>query len=81
MLGQTADAHPDVESAYSNFDPVGAYAAADRAGGDCASLTLFVMNLIKRPEESLMAISVRGVSKRFGDFIALDDVLESPAAH
>jgi sulfate transport system permease protein len=46
VLGQTQTLTLTVDSAYNNFDPVGAYAAALELAA-IALTTLFVMNLIK----------------------------------
>ena len=39
-----------------------------------AILVLVAMTVIRPKEDRLMSILVRNVSKRFGDFVALDDV-------
>ena len=63
-----------VEKRFQNFDLAGAYAASTLLAL-LALATLLAMTLLDREEgHDLMAIEVRNVSKRFGDFTALDDV-------
>ena len=55
-----------------NFDKAGAYAAS-LVLALIAVATLVAMNVFKR-KEALMSIIVEDARKRFGDFVALDDV-------
>ena len=63
-----------MQDEYENFNLPGAYAIA-LALAAIAIVVLVLMTTL-RPKEAngLMSISVRNVSKRFGDFVALDDV-------
>ena len=62
-----------MEERFQRFDLTGAYAAAVVLAL-LALATLLAMNLIKPKEASAVSIVVESVSKRFGDFAALDDV-------
>ncbi len=75
--GQTQTLPLYVQDRFENFDATGAYTAAVVLAL-LALATLVAMNLLTRrtrtQDGGLMAIEVRNVSKRFGDFVALDDV-------
>ena len=76
LSGETETATLFVEQRFQNFDLTGAYAAS-MVLAILALATLLAMNLISpRREEEVtpMAIKVENVCKRFGDFVALDDV-------
>ena len=73
LSGQTETATLFVENRFQRFDVTGAYAASVVLAL-LALATLLAMNLIKPKEAQAMSIVVESVSKRFGDFVALDDV-------
>ena len=73
LSGQTETATLFVENRFQRFDVTGAYAAAVVLAL-MALVTLLAMNMIKPKEAQAMSIVVENVSKRFGDFVALDDV-------
>ena len=77
--GQTQTLPLYVQDRFENFDTTGAYTAAVVLAL-LALVTLLAMNLLDTTHATedgrLMAIEVRNVSKRFGDFVALDDVCD-----
>ena len=74
LQGETETATLRVQERYEAFDLAGAYAISIVLAL-IAILVLVAMTVIRpREETSLMSILVRNVSKRFGDFVALEDV-------
>ncbi len=76
VLGETRTATLTVEEKYLNFDQQGAYAVGIPARHGVRDLhrgrrTHQTEGRERRPR---MSIEVKGVTKRFGDFVALDDV-------
>ena len=77
IAGETETLTLLVEKRFQNFDLAGAYAASALLAL-IALATLLAMSLIGSRRSRVM-IAVESVSKRFGDFAALDDVsLEAP---
>ena len=72
VAGQTETLTLLVENRFQNFDLAGAYAASALLAV-IALATLLGMTLLKPRKEDLV-IAVHGVTKRYGDFAALDDV-------
>ena len=72
IAGRTQTLTQYVQASYDNYDQTGAYAASVLLAG-LAILTLLLMTML-RPREEVMAIEARNVTKRFGEFVALDDV-------
>ena len=72
--GKTETATLRVQDHYENFDVGGRLRHLARARRDRPSSFSIAMTLLRPKEEQLMSIEVRNVSKRFGDFQALDDV-------
>ena len=73
ISGQTETLTLYVGNQFGNYNLVGAY----MGGLVLAVISLLVLGLLslsKRKEDAVMAIQVRGVSKRFGDAVALEDV-------
>ncbi len=75
LQGQTETATLRVEERYESFDLAGAYAISIVLAL-IAILVLVLMTVIQPQRGARLAVSihVRNVSKRFGDFTALDDV-------
>ena len=77
IAGETETLTLLVEKRFQNFDLAGAYAASALLAL-IALTTLFAMSLIGDRRSGAM-IAVESVSKRFGDFTALDDIsFEAP---
>ena len=73
LEGQTQTLTLYVQEHFQNFDAVGAYSAAFLLAL-IAIVALVVISVAASQGEQLMAIRVRNVTKRFGDFVALDNV-------
>ena len=74
VAGQTQTATLVVEQKYQNFDQATAY--APRSCSLCPRVACIVVVSILRLRRSreAMSIEIKDVNKRFGDFVALDDV-------
>ena len=79
--GRTETATLRVQERYESFDLPGAYAIS-LVLALIAVIVLVCMTVIRAERGSrLMSISICNVTKRFGDFVALDDVsLDVPTA-
>ena len=73
FTGETQTATLVVEQKYQNFEQSTAYATSFMLAF-VAVLCIVVVSLLRPKESTLMSIDVSGVTKRFGDFVALDDV-------
>ena len=73
IVGQTQTATLFVEERFENFDQPAAYAASFTLAMT-AVVALLLTRYLRPRGDRLMSITVRNVTKRFGDFVALDDV-------
>ena len=79
ISGKTETRHAPRRGAVPDLRPDGRLRRVARARPAGAASTLLLMNLLKTEEDIVMSIAVKNITKRFGDFVALDDVsLEVP---
>ncbi len=76
VLGETRTATLVVEEKYLNFDKGGAYATAFLLALVSVAC-IVVVSFVRPKEDAVVSIEVSHVGKRFGDFVALDDVTVS----